>query len=527
MALMVAAVIVVTLIVGLVVGPVIAQNFDNQLSRRGAVIVGILGEHQALRLALSLGDTREAGRVAQELLSGDGDLQYVVLLDGDDRVLGSATQIDDAQAVKGEVSRYLRERSASAGEATAGEDGVYRFIRVVKRDAQPADELAALAGDTDTGAEKPLGTILLGLSAADARRALGLQTFFTIAITGGALLFTFLVFFSRIAVRLRRMSVFASRVAGGDLSASIEDTNHDEIGQLGQSLQEMTQRTGAVVGRLQEAAHALATVSSELLASSSQQGEAATQQTASVAETGATVAQLRENFGQASARAQAVIELAQRSEESTTTGKGSVEESVAAMVQIRDQVTAMSATITRLVDRTVQIRGIIDTVNDLAEQSNVLAVNAGIEAAKAGEQGRGFAVIAREVRNLASHSKEATSQVGAMLKDIERATEDALRAIDEGTRRTQAGMDLAHRAGEAIVVLDRAINESSAAARQIAASTRQQAEGVDLIWQAMRNIDRAVNEGASGIRNIESVSRNMTELSEQMTELVSRYRVSA
>ena len=238
------------------------------------------------------------------------------------------------------------------------------------------------------------------------------------------------------------------------------------------------------------------------------------------------MAQLRENFGQAADRAQAVIELAQRSEESTTTGKGSVEESVVAMVQIRDQVTAMSATITRLVERTAQIRGIIDTVNDLAEQSNVLAVNAGIEAAKAGEHGKGFAVIAREVRNLASHSKESTAQVSAMLKDIERATEDTLRAIDEGTRRTQAGMDLAHRAGEAIAVLDRAINDSSAAARQIAASTRQQAEGVDLIWQAMRNIDRAVNEGASGIRNIESVSRNMKQLSEQMAELVSRYRVS-
>src|SRR3954465_1927826 len=179
-----------------------------------------------------------------------------------------------------------------------------------------------------------------------------------------------------------------------------------------------------------------------------------------------------------------------------------------------------------LVERTNQIGTIIDAVNDLAEQSNVLALNAAIEAAKAGEQGRGFAVVAREVRSLAERSKDSTAQVRAILQDIEKASRDAQQTIEEGKAVTATGVELASRAGESISLLDNAIGESSTAAKQIAASTRQQAVGVEQIWQAMRDIDRAVNESASGIRQLEGASRNMKDLSEQMTELVSRYRVS-
>jgi methyl-accepting chemotaxis protein len=333
------------------------------------------------------------------------------------------------------------------------------------------------------------------------------------------------VFFSNISARLRRLAQFAAQIASGDLTASVKDDSGDEISDLAASLGQMTDRTGAMVAQLQEAAQALARVSTEIMSSSAQQGESATRQAASVSETGATVSELRETFQQAAERAQAVIDLAKKSEESTTAGRGAVEESVAAMEQIRDQVVTISKTIIGLVDRTNQIGAIIDAVNDLAEQSNVLALNAAIEAAKAGEHGRGFAVVAREVRTLAERSKDSTGQVRSILQDIEKASREALGVIEEGTRKTQVGMELADRAGQTIGSLDRAIAESSTAAKQIAASTRQQAVGVDQIWQAMREIDRVVNESASGIRQLESASKNMKELSDAMTELVVRYRV--
>lgn len=524
--LLTGAVVVVAALAWWVLSPWVAASFDNQVAQRGSVLASVLEEHQALRLALSLHNKQGATTVAEALLKGDEDLAYVILLDEKNKPLGLATRevMDEAQ-----IAALIQQHRGGSIQSAEHEstDGVYRFTREVKRtDNASDDDLAILAGDVAPATDRALGAILLALSAKEARSTLASQTILTIGLTAVILMGVFFVFFSRIVARLRMMGDFAAKVAAGDLSTNLVDGRQDELGQLARSLEEMSARTGAVVGRLQDAAQALSLVSNEILSSSSQQTESATRQAASVAETGATVAELRETFNQASERAQSVIELARKSEESTTGGKESVEESVAAMEQIRDQVVTMSRTIQSLVERTAQIGTIIDAVNDLAEQSNVLALNAAIEAAKAGEHGRGFAVVAREVRTLAERSKDSTTQVRFILKDIEKATREAMGAIDEGTRKTEAGMALAHRAGDAIVHLDKAITESSTAARQIAASTRQQAVGVDQIWQAMRDIDRAVNESASGVRQLEGASRNMKDLSEQMHGLVSSYRVS-
>jgi methyl-accepting chemotaxis protein len=238
------------------------------------------------------------------------------------------------------------------------------------------------------------------------------------------------------------------------------------------------------------------------------------------------LAQLRQIFAQAADRAQAVIDLATRSEDSTSTGRNAVQQSVKAMEEIREEVGRISTTIVGLVDRTQQISAIVDTVNDLAEQSNVLALNAAIEAARAGEQGKGFAVVAREVRNLARRSKESTGQIRAILDDIGLASRAAMAVMDEGTRKTESGMELASRAGQSIANLDQVIDGSSTAAKQIAASIRQQSAGMEQIWQAMKEVDTAVQESLSGIQQLETSSKNIKDLSDRMTRLVGAYRVA-
>ncbi len=495
---------------------VYARTVEKELSKRGEAMTKLLEQHQQLRLALSLKREEDARNVAIDIQKAD--VAYVLLLDSDGRVLGGAGETEQL-----DVANVARE---PLGETQQGD--IHRFTYEVARSNEGAkgdpSGLDFATGD-DPERKKALGRIVLGLSARQARESLGVQTLVTVSVTAVVLVIAFLWFFTTIARRLNRMGVFAERVAGGDLVTDLEDVSHDEIGRLARSLTEMTQRTGTMVARMQDAASALARVSAEILTSSSQQGQSATKQATSVAETGATVAELRETFNQAAERAQAVIDLAKKSEESTSSGRLAVEESIGAMGSIRDQVIAISRTMIGLVERTNQIGTIIDAVNDLAEQSNVLALNAAIEAAKAGDQGRGFAVVAREVRNLAERSKDSTAQVRTILQDIEKASREALGVIEEGTRKTQAGVELATKAGESIFHLDRAINESSTAAKQIAASTRQQAVGVEQIWQAMREIDRAVNENASGIRQLESASKNMKSLSDQMAQLVTQYRV--
>ena len=502
-----------------------AATFESEMMKRGEVMTKILEQHQQVRLALSLRDGNQATQVADQVRRGDTDVRYIVLLDADNHVLGvSSSENLDAEAVRRLIDLHLRDKSAQV-DSRWNDTDIHRFTQDVRRDTS-STESDMMFATGDAAEARSLGKILLGLSASSARAQLNNQTLVTIALTALVLVIAFLVFFQRIVQRLDRIGRFTGQVASGDLRASIQTDGEDEIGIITRGLEEMSTRTGSMVRQLQDGAASLARVSNEILSSSSQQGESATRQASSVAETGSTVEELRETFTQAAERAQAVIDLAKKSQESTNSGKSAVQESVSAMEQIRDQVLTISRTMIGLVERTTQIGTIIDAVNDLAEQSNVLALNAAIEAAKAGEHGRGFAVVAREVRNLAERSKESTAQVRSILQDIEKASREALRATEEGTRKAQSGMDLANRAGESIIVLDEAINESSGAARQIAASTRQQAAGVEQILQAMREIDRAVNESASGIRQLESTSKTMKDLSDEMGALVTLYRVS-
>jgi methyl-accepting chemotaxis protein len=492
------------------ISPWFSSAFDLELARRGDALAQVLERHKDLRAAITTGNQKLATDLATRLLLQDAELRYVVVLNADQKVVGGAP---------GDL-RELEELATSHDPSDGG--ALQRFTRPVRADTPSGAEPPAAGADP----KKDVGTLLLGLSAAPARQRLANQTLAVLVVTALILGVALLLFFQRMVRRLERLGGFAAAVAAGKLASHVDDRGEDEIAILATSLDEMAGRTGTMVLRLQTAAQALGRSSAEILTSSTHQGESATRQAASVSETGATVAELRETFKQAAERAQAVIDLAKRSEESTSTGKRAVEQSVTAMESIRDQVLEIRKTMMGLVERTNQIGTIIDAVNDLAEQSNVLALNAAIEAAKAGEQGRGFAVVAREVRSLAERSKDSTAQVRAILSDIEKASRDALAVIEEGTRKTEAGMELASRAGESIQLLDGAIGESSTAAKQIAASTRQQAVGVEQIWQAMRDIDRAVNESASGIRQLEVASKQMKELSDQMTQLVAQYQVA-
>ena len=171
---------------------------------------------------------------------------------------------------------------------------------------------------------------------------------------------------------------------------------------------------------------------------------------------------------------------------------------VAGMEEIRERVEAIAQDILALSEQTQQIGDITATVDDLAEQSNLLALNATIEAARAGEQGRGFAVVAAEVRNLAEQSKQGTGQVRAILSDIQKATNEAVLATEQGIKEVERGRGRAQRAGEVIGQLSGTVRDTTQAAQQIAASAHKQRVAVDQIPVAMREIDQATTQFVSG-----------------------------
>jgi len=198
---------------------------------------------------------------------------------------------------------------------------------------------------------------------------------------------------------------------------------------------------------------------------------------------------------------------------------------VAGMRRIREQMDSIAERMVRLNEQSQSIGQIVTTVEDLAAQSNMLAVNAGIEAAKAGEHGRGFAVVAQEVRNLAEQSRQATAQVMAILADIQKATSAAMMATEQGGKSVDAGVSQASQAGQSITQINANISDSAAAAAQIAASSQQQLVGVDQVAASMEGVKQASLQNADGAQQLEAAARNLKELGDRLQRLIQQYRL--
>jgi methyl-accepting chemotaxis protein len=271
------------------------------------------------------------------------------------------------------------------------------------------------------------------------------------------------------------------------------------------------------LGRMAQRVHSAAT---EIMSGVSQQVAGATQQAVAVQETVATVDELVQTAEQAVQRAQAVASRAQTSVDVVTKGKDSLEESTVGMSAMRDQVTQMAQSILDLTRRAQSIGDIVETVEAIAAETHLLALNAAIEAARAGEHGRGFAVVAGEVKELADQSKAATANVSKIISEIERGTDLAVVATEEGTKSAEAAADLIAEVGQTIAELGETIASAALAAEQIAGSSRQQAAATTQISEAMRNVDTVMEQNVAAAKQAEETARALTDLSTELQQLV-------
>jgi methyl-accepting chemotaxis protein len=221
-------------------------------------------------------------------------------------------------------------------------------------------------------------------------------------------------------------SAFATRVAAGDLTAEVAANGSQQLRVLSENLNGMASGLAELSGQVRDGAAQIGSGTSEILAAVSQHTATPSEQSAAISETSSTVQEVRAASEQTARKAKEVADRARASVEVSDRGTEAVEAIAGAMEQIRERVEAIARDILALSGQSQQIGQIIAAVNDLADQSNILALNASIEAAKAGEHGKGFAVVATEVRNLAEQSKQATGQVRAILGDIQQATTGAV-----------------------------------------------------------------------------------------------------
>jgi methyl-accepting chemotaxis protein len=320
-------------------------------------------------------------------------------------------------------------------------------------------------------------------------------------------------------------SELATRVAQGDLTGRVSANGADDLQTLSDNLNGMVVSLAELSSQVREGAQSISSSTSEILATVSQHTVSASQQSAAIGETSTTMEELRTAAEQTARKAKEVAEQARSSAQVSEEGTQAVEAITRAMEETRDRVGAMAKDILMLSEQGQQIGEITATVNDLADQSNILALNASIEAAKAGEHGKGFAVVAAEVRNLAEQSKQATEQVRTILGDIQKATTSAVLATERGTKVVEESLGLTHRAGDGIRSLAGTIQDAALAAQQISASVHEQSVGMDQITQAVKDMSEGTAQFVAGAQQSQQAAEDLNNLSRQLTSLTERYQV--
>jgi methyl-accepting chemotaxis protein len=477
----------VALLSSLVAGTSTQATFDRQLSAEEATIRGLLGDLAAHRQA-------DAAFAADYARVAGAYQEYSAVRDNE--VLASARA----------------GQRASAGDAATGRlQNSYERLRTVAEEIGAKQLAEARARMRD-------GTALVESAGA---------TLILVNLLAILLACVKTYWLNRAIARpLREATLVADRIAKGDLRADVvAGASRDEVGQLLRALDSMVQSWRVLATETTRGVATLTGAASEILSSSSQAAASTAETAAAVSETTATVEEVKQTSVLASEKSRAVSDAAQQAARTAADGRRALEESVKGMESIQEKMEAIASTVVRLSERSHAIGEITATVASLAEQSNLLAVNAAIEAAKAGEHGKGFGVVAQEVKSLAEQSRQATRQVREILGEIQKGVGAAVMITEQGAKTVAQGVEQTTQAGQAISALADTMTEAAQAAVQIAVSSQQQLAGMDQVALAMENIQQASTENAAGSRQAEASARNLHALGQSLRQTMERFQL--
>jgi twitching motility protein PilJ len=314
-------------------------------------------------------------------------------------------------------------------------------------------------------------------------------------------------------------------VAEGDLTQQATVTEDitgaiaDSVNYTVEELRTLVSQVQGTVGRVTDTTQQVENTSTELLAAS-------TEQLREIRETGESVLQMAGRINQVSAQAQQTAEVARRSLAAAETGRAAVQNTIGGMNTMRDQIQETSKRIKRLGESSQEIGEITELISDITEQTNVLALNAAIQAASAGEAGRGFSVVAEEVQRLAERSGDATRQIAALVKAIQTDTQDAVGAMERSTQGVVENTKLSDAAGSALVDIDRVTRQLAELIEQISTNALEEARSANVVAANIQHIFAVTEQTGEGTRSTAQMVRELSRTAEELKQSVARFKIA-
>ena len=314
-------------------------------------------------------------------------------------------------------------------------------------------------------------------------------------------------------------------VAEGDLTQQATVTE-DITGAIADSVNYTVEELRTLVSQVQGTAARVTTTTEQVEANSTELLATSSEQLREIRDTGESVLQMAGRINNVSAQAQETAQVAQQSLAAAQSGRKAVQDTIGGMNLIRDQIQETSKRIKRLGESSQEIGEITELISDITEQTNVLALNAAIQAASAGEAGRGFSVVAEEVQRLAERSADATRQIAALVKTIQTDTQDAVGAMERSTQGVVEGARLSDAAGTTLVEIDRVTRQLTELVTSISQQSQAEAQSANVVAANIQHIFAVTEQTGDGTRSTAQMVRELSRTAEELKQSVSRFKIA-